>query len=154
MKSRLVSSNSRGLSLARAQVFCVRNWRYFKRGLFIYFVVNTWNVLPVMPENWFVKGKVHSCFVICLLMVTTYSNNEAGDISSDMNRKLQDVWKTIYWFLFVCWRHKCSRCCKWLMESYINKLNTWSYSGGFNTYTVEPRPGTSITRTQITRIPR
>ena len=39
MKFRLVSSNSRGLSLARAQVFCIRNWRYFKRGLFIYFVV-------------------------------------------------------------------------------------------------------------------
>ena len=85
MKFRLVSSNSRGLSLARAQVFCIRNWRYFKRGLFIYFVVDTWNVLPVMSENdksaglW--KVKVRSCFVMCLLMVTTYSNNEAGDQS-------------------------------------------------------------------------
>ena len=67
MKFRLVSSNSRGLSSARAQVFFIRNWRYFKRGLFIYFVVDTWNVLPVMSENdksaglW--KVKVRSCFV-------------------------------------------------------------------------------------------
>ena len=58
-------------------------WRYFKRGLFIYFVVDTWNALPVMSDNdksaglW--KVKVRSCFGMCLLMVTTYSNNEAGD---------------------------------------------------------------------------
>ena len=32
------------------------------------------------------------------------------------------AWKTIYWFLFVYWRHNCSRCCKWLMEFYVNKL--------------------------------
>ena len=111
MKFRLVSSNSRGLSLARAQVFCIRNWRYFKRGLFIYFVVDTWNVLPVMSENdksaglW--KVKVRSCFVMCLLMVTTYSNNEAGDQSeiidrSDIwTRNFKMAWKTIYWFLLV-----------------------------------------------------
>ena len=111
MKFRLVSSNSRGFSLARAQVFCMRNWRYFKRGLFIYFVVDTWNVLPVMSENdksaglW--KVKVRSCFVMCLLMVTTYSNNEAGDQSeiidrSDIwTRNFKMAWKTIYWFLFV-----------------------------------------------------
>ena len=132
MKFRLVSSNSRGLSLARAQVFCIRNWRYFKRGLFIYFVVDTWNVLPVMSENdksaglW--KVKVRSCFVMCLLMVTTYSNNEAGDQSeiidrSDIwTRNFKMAWKTIYWFLFVYWRHNCSRCCKRLMEFYVNKL--------------------------------
>ena len=132
MKFRLVSSNSRGLSLARAQVFCIRNWRYFKRGLFIYFVVDTWNVLPVMSENdksaglW--KVKVRSCFVMCLLMVTKYSNNEAGDQSeiidrSDIwTRNFKMAWKTIYWFLFVYWRHNCSRCCKWLMEFYVNKL--------------------------------
>ena len=47
--------------------------------------IDTWNVLPVMPENdksaglW--KVKVCSCFLMCLLMVTTYSNNEAGDQS-------------------------------------------------------------------------
>ena len=54
----------------RAQVFCTRNWHYFKRGLFIYmyFVVDTWNELPVMSENdksaglW--KVKLCSWFVI------------------------------------------------------------------------------------------
>ena len=66
MKFRLVSSN-------------------FKCGLFIYFVADTWNMLPVMSENdksaglW--KVKVCSYFEMCLLMVTTYSNNEAGDQS-------------------------------------------------------------------------
>ena len=55
-------------------VIFIRNWRYFKDGLFLYFVVDTWNVLPVMSENdksaglW--KVKVCSCFVMCLLMVT------------------------------------------------------------------------------------
>ena len=107
-------------------------WKFFKGGLFTYFVVDTWNVLPVMSENdksaglW--KVKVRSCFVMCLLMVTTYSNNEAGDQSeiidrSDIwTRNFKMAWKTIYWFLFVYWRHNCSRCCKWLMEFYVNKL--------------------------------
>ena len=126
MKFRLVSSNSRGLSLARAQGFCIRNWRYFKRGLFIYFVVDTWNVLPVVSENdksaglW--KLKVRSCFVMCLLMVTTWDQSEIIDRSDMWTRNLKMPWKTIYWFLFVYWRHNCSRCCKWLMEFYVNKL--------------------------------
>ena len=106
--------------------------------------VDTWNVLPVVPENdksaGLRKVKVRFCFIMCLqclLMVTTCSNNEAGDQSwlidrFDMNRKLQDTGKTIYWFLFLYWRHNCSRCCKWLMESYMNKL-TRSDSGGFHT---------------------
>lgn len=91
------------------------------------FVVDTWNVFPVMSKNdksaglW--KVRVCSCFVMCQIWwCTQIMMLEIKVNYSDMIRKLQGPRNACYWFLFVYCRHNCSHCCKWLMESYISLL--------------------------------
>ena len=81
MKFRSASSNSRGLSISKSTSILhpIDILNILKRRMFIYFVADTWNVLPVMPENdksaglW--KVKVRSCFV------SSDGNHVAGDQS-------------------------------------------------------------------------